>query len=115
MAPDFFSGALFVGMLNDLAEKADKGFVDFDTYAKDPEQHQGKVVYEPKTMRIAMDILVDEVHKDIVDYYDDVFPGVKIIVVDECEDEGLFIDVQCEGTFAGMVVEPGKWYVSNYD
>lgn len=51
----------------------------------------------------------------LVDYYDDVFPGVKIIVVDECEDEGLFIDVQCEGTFAGMVVEPGKWYVSNYD
>lgn len=51
---------------------------------------------------------VDELHSDIVDYYD-FFDGVDIRVI---EDDGIFVDVDFGRS--SIVVENGHWYVSNF-
>lgn len=63
-------------------------------------KHNGKVV---------CDMCVNELHSDIVDYYD-FFDGVDIRVI---EDDGIFVDVDFGRS--SIVVENGHWYVSNFD
>lgn len=55
------------------------------------------------------DMCMDELHSDIVGYFD-FFDGVDIRVI---EDDGIFVDVDFGRS--SIVVENGRWYVSNFD
>lgn len=79
-----YAPVFIIGMLNSFAEKTENGIIDFDT-------------------------CVDELHSDIVGYYD-FFDGVDIRVI---EDDGIFVDVDFGRS--SIVVENGRWYVSNFD
>lgn len=58
---------------------------------------------------VVCDMCVDELHSDIVGYFD-FFDGVDIRVI---EDDGIFVDVDFGRS--SIVVENGRWYVSNFD
>lgn len=103
----------FIDMLNDFAEKTEHGIIDFDTYANAPDKYDGWLVYDKSNMKVVDDMLVDELHCDIVGYYD-FFSGVEIRVrADEMDESALWVEVYFGR--AGVVVEDGRWYVSNYD
>lgn len=59
--------------------------------------------------KVVCDMCVDELHSDIVGYFD-FFDGVDIRVI---EDDGIFVDVDFGRS--SIVVENGRWYVSNFD
>lgn len=59
--------------------------------------------------KVVCDMCVDELHSDIVGYYD-FFDGVDIRVI---EDDGIFVDVDFGRS--SIVVENGRWYVSNFN
>lgn len=106
-----------VGLLNRLAEQSRDGIVTFDEYAKSKlrgEEIGDPIVYDPEDGKVVSDMLVDELHDDIVGYWDGVFDGVTFKVIDD-GDEDPFVDVGFEGTYAGVVVEDGRWYVSQFD
>lgn len=75
----------------------------------DPEKYDGFLIYDKSNGKVVCDMCVDELHSDIVDYYD-FFDGVDIRVI---EDDGIFVDVDFGRS--SIVVENGHWYVSNFD
>lgn len=103
------NGVLLVGTLNALAKKAAHGIIDFETYADSPEQYEGWLVYDKSNMKVACDMCVDELHRDIVSYYDFFF-GANIHVIDE--DEEPFVEVTLPGGI--IVVDSGRWYVADF-
>lgn len=94
---------------NNLAEKTENGIIDFDTYVTDPEKYDGFLIYDKSNGKVVCDMCVDELHSDIVCYFD-FFDGVDIRVI---EDDGIFVDVDFGRS--SIVVENGRWYVSNFD
>lgn len=106
-----YSPAILIGWLNRLAHKSENGFISFTDYCKasNRETYDDYVIYDEKTRKIPLDVVVDTAHNDIVSYYE--LPDVKITVIeDEDEDDHFFIDVITpQGNF---VVEDGCWYVS---
>lgn len=68
-----------------------------------------KFIYDKSNGKVVCDMCVDELHSDIVGYYD-FFDGVDIRVI---EDDGIFVDVDFGRS--SIVVENGRWYVSNFD
>lgn len=105
---DYLS-ALLVGTLNRFAEETANGIIDFETYADAPDKYEGWLVYDGSNMKVVCDRIVDECHRDIVGYYD-FFPDVEIKVVEDGDDR--FVDVELP--YGGIVVEDGRWYVSDY-
>ena len=104
-----YAPVFIIGMLNSFAEKTENGIIDFDTYVTDPEKYDGFLIYDKSNGKVVCDMCVDELHSDIVDYYD-FFDGVDIRVI---EDDGIFVDVDFGRS--SIVVENGHWYVSNFD
>lgn len=82
--------------------------IDFDTYVTDPEKYDGFLIYDKSNGKVVCDTCVDELHSDIVSYYD-FFDGVDIRVI---EDDGIFVDVDFGRS--SIVVENGRWYISNF-
>lgn len=110
---DKWQSVLLIGMLNDIAGKSARGIVDFDTYADAGDRYEDWVVYDKSNGKVVCDALVDELHRDIVCYYESIFPDVEIRVIDDGEDEcGLFVEVDFGG--ACIVVEDGRWYVASF-
>lgn len=97
-----------IGMLNSFAEMTENGIIDFDTYVTDLEKYDGFLIYDKSNGKVVCDMCVDELHSDIVGYYD-FFGGVDIRVI---EDDGIFVDVDFGKS--SIVVENGRWYISNY-
>lgn len=106
--PPDYSSVFIIGMLNELAEKTENGIIDFDTYVTDPEKYDGFLIYDKSNGMVVCDTCVDELHSDIVSYYD-FFDGVDIRVI---EDDDSVVDVNFGRS--SIVVENGRWYVSNY-
>ena len=104
-----YAPVFIIGMLNSFAEKTENGIIDFDTYVTDPEKYDGFLIYDKSNGKVVCDTCVDELHSDIVGYYD-FFDGVDIRVI---EDDGIFVDVDFGRS--SIVVENGRWYVSNFD
>lgn len=109
---DDYSSVLLIGALNTFAEETARGIIDFETYASDAEKYEGWLIYDKSNMKVVCDTCVDELHSDIVGYYD-FFPGVDIHVVEDDRSGDLFVDVTVPG--GSFVVEDGRWYVSGYD
>ena len=103
-----YAPVFIIGMLNSFAE-TENGIIDFDTYVTDPEKYDGFLIYDKSNGKVVCDMCVDELHSDIVGYYD-FFDGVDIRVI---EDDGIFVDVDFGRS--SIVVENGRWYVSNFD
>lgn len=95
-----YAPVFIIGMLNSFAEKTENGIIDFDTYVTDPEKYDGFLIYDKSNGKVVC---------DIVGYYD-FFDGVDIRVI---EDDGIFVDVDFGRS--SIVVENGRWYVSNFD
>lgn len=111
---DKYDSVLLIGTLNVFARKTGNGIIDFETYADSPEEHEDWLVYDKSTGRVVCDMCVDEIHRDIVDYYEDIFADIEIKVVADDDDESdLFVDVTLPR--GSIVVEDGAWYVSCYD
>lgn len=104
-----YAPVFIIGMLNSFAEMTENGIIDFDTYVTDPEKYDGFLIYDNSNGRVVCDMCVDDLHSDIVGYYD-FFDGVDIRVI---EDEDIFVDVDFGRS--SIVVENGRWYVSNFD
>ena len=104
-----YAPVFIIGMLNSFAEKTENGIIDFDTYVTDPEKYDGFLIYDKSNGKVVCDMCVDELHSDIVGYFD-FFDGVDIRVI---EDDGIFVDVDFGRS--SIVVENGRWYVSNFD
>lgn len=103
-----YAPVFIIGMLNSFAEMTENGIIDFDTYVTDPEKYDGFLIYDKSNGKVVCDTCVDELHSDIVGYYD-FFDGVDIRVI---EDDRLFVSVNLpEG---GIVVENGSWHVSYF-
>lgn len=99
-----YAPVFIIGMLNSFAEKTENGIIDFDTYVTDPEKYDGFLIYDKSNGKVVCDMCVDELHSDIVGYYD-FFDGVDIRVI---EDDGIFVDVDFGRS--SIVVENGRWY-----
>lgn len=99
-----------ISVLNNLANEMGNGCVDFKTYAKTPDTYEGFVIYDDETKRIVCDKMVDEIHADIVSYYDDLFDYVQFRLRNE--DGEQWIDVYIYDIFgdAEFVVDAGRWY-----
>lgn len=106
------NGVLLVGTLNALAEKTKRGIIDFDAYADAPDSYEDWVVYDKANGKVVCDTCVDEIHRDIVGYYDFLF-GADIRVLEDDFDGSRFIEVTIPG--GTIVVEGGRWYIANYD
>lgn len=106
------NGVLLVGALNSLAEKSGNGIIDFDTYADAPEEYEDWVVYNKSNRKVVCDTCVDELHRDIVGYYDFFF-GANIHVIEDDSEDSPFIEVTIPG--GTIVIEDGRWYVCCYD
>lgn len=104
-----YAPVFIIGMLNSFAEKTENGIIDFDTYVTDSEKYDGFLIYDKSNGKVVCDMCVDELHSDIVGYFD-FFDGVDIRVI---EDDGIFVDVDFGRS--SIVVENGRWYVSNFD
>ena len=108
-----WQSVFLIGMLNDFAEKTEHGIIDFDTYASAPDKYDGWLIYDKSNMKVVDGTLVDELHCDIVGYYD-FFSGVEIRVCsDEMDESALWVEVDFGR--ASIVVENGRWYVSEYN
>lgn len=60
---------------------------------------------------IVLDMCVDEIHHDVVSVYEDIYPGVKIYLVVETDEEGntsKFIEILQEDLC--IIIENGKMY-----
>lgn len=90
-----YAPVFIIGMLNSFAEMTENGIIDFDTYVTDPEKYDGFLIYDKSNGKVVCDTCVDELHSDIVGYYD------------------FFVDVDFGRS--SIVVENGRWYVSNFD
>ena len=101
-----YAPVFIIGMLNSFAEMTENGIIDFDTYVTDPEKYDGFLIYDKSNGKVVCDTCVDELHSDIVSYYD-FFDGVDIRVI---EDDGIFVDFGR----SSIVVENGRWYISNF-
>ena len=77
-------------------------------YVADPEGYKGCLVYDKENGKVVCDMLVDNLHGDIVSYHD-FFDGVDIHVND---DDCSFVSV--DFTRGSIVIENGSWYVSCY-
>lgn len=108
---DNYSSVILVGTLNSFADKTALGIIDFETYVTGTEKYEGWLVYDKSNMKIVCDMCVDEIHSDIVGYYE-FFPGADIHVVEDDYDGSLFVDVIVPS--GEIVVEDGRWYVSGY-
>lgn len=80
-----YAPVFIIGMLNSFAEKTENGIIDFDTYVTDPEKYDGFLIYDKSNGKVVCDMCVDELHSDIVGYFD-FFDGVDIRVI---EDDGI--------------------------
>lgn len=107
---DVYQSVLLIGALNAFAKMTENGIVDFETYANEPDTYEGWLIYDKRNGKVVCDKLVDELHRDIVGYYD-FFPGVEIKVFED--DDGAYVDVTLSR--GSIVVEEGMWYVSCYD
>ena len=101
-------------MLNSFAEMTENGIIGFDTYVEGDRKvrcrRKSPMSGDDKSNgKVVCDMCVDELHSDIVGYYD-FFDGVDIRVI---EDDGIFVDVDFGRS--SIVVENGRWYVSNFD
>lgn len=108
-----------VGLLNTLAEQSAVGILPFDEYVHsklsgDGDDAERPIVFDPDNDKLVSDMCIDEIHDDIVGYWDGVFPGVSFKACDDGEG-CLFVDVTFEGAGGGVVVEDGRWYVSGFD
>lgn len=103
-----YSSVFIIGTLNVLAKQTECGIIDFDTYVADPEGYKGCLVYDKENGKVVCDMLVDNLHGNIVSYYD-FFDGVDIHVND---DDCSFVSV--DFTRGSIVIENGSWYVSCY-
>lgn len=65
-----YAPVFIIGMLNSFAEKTENGIIDFDTYVTDPEKYDGFLIYDKSNGKVVCDTCVDELHSDIVGYYD---------------------------------------------
>lgn len=74
-----YAPVFIIGMLNSFAEKTENGIIDFDTYVTDPEKYDGFLIYDKSNGKVVCDMCVDELHSDIVGYFD-FFDGVDIRV-----------------------------------
>lgn len=108
---DDYQSVLLVATLNAFAKATGNGIVDFENYADDPDSYEGWLIYDKRNGKVVCDKLVDELHRDIVGYYD-FFPGVEITVI-ENDDGSCFVDVTLPR--GSIVVEEGMWYVSCYN
>lgn len=72
-----YAPVFIIGMLNSFAEMTENGIIDFDTYVTDPEKYDGFLIYDKSNGKVVCDTCVDELHSDIVSYYD-FFDGVDI-------------------------------------
>lgn len=103
-----YATVFIIGMLNSFAEKTENGIIDFDTYVTDPEKYEGFLIYDKSNGKVICDMCVDEYHSDIICYYD-FWDGVNIRVI---EDGDIFVNVDFAA--GGIVVENGRWYISNF-
>lgn len=65
-----YAPVFIIGMLNSFAEKTENGIIDFDTYVTDPEKYDGFLIYDKSNGKVVCDMCVDELHSDIVGYFD---------------------------------------------
>lgn len=89
-----YAPVFIIGMLNSFAEKTENGIIDFDTYVTDPEKYDGFLIYDKSNGKVVCDMCVDELHSDIVGYFD-FFDGVDIRVI---EDDGMSESISASGT-----------------
>lgn len=107
-----WQSVFLISMLNNFAEKTEHGIIDFDTYASAPDKYDGWLIYDKSNMKVVDGTLVEELHCDIVGYYD-FFSGVEIRVCsDEMDESALWVEVDFGR--ASIVVENGCWYVSEF-
>lgn len=106
------SSVLLVGTLNALAEKSKHGIIDFDAYADAPDSYEDWVVYDKANGKVVCDTCVDELHRDIMSYYDFLF-GADIRVLEDDSDGSRFIEVTIPG--GTIVVDGGRWHIASYD
>lgn len=106
------SSVLLVGTLNALAEKTKNGIIDFDAYADAPDRYGDWVVYDRSNMKVVCDACVDDIHRDIVGYYDFIF-GANIHVIEDGSEDSPLIEATIPG--GTIVVDGGRWYIASYD
>lgn len=80
-----YAPVFIIGMLNSFAEMTENGIIDFDTYVTDPEKYDGFLIYDKSNGKV---------------------------VCDTCVDDGIFVDVDFGRS--SIVVENGRWYISNF-
>lgn len=86
-----YAPVFIIGMLNSFAEMTENGIIDFDTYVTDPEKYDGFLIYDKSNGKVVCDTCVD----------------IRVI-----EDDGIFVDVDFGRS--SIVVENGRWYISNF-
>lgn len=93
-----------VGYLNELAEKTRHGFMKFSEVT--PSSEVKGIVYDDSgDNEVVLDMIVDEMHHDIVSFYEDVIGGATFVIED---DTGTYVQVGLPRGF--VIIEDGHWY-----
>lgn len=99
-------------MLDDLAKKTLDGYISFTELVNNKDKEFGRgVIYDENNNRIVLDMLIDDIHEDIISYYDS--PGwqqaeyTATVIFDE--DDEPYIDIESRDN-ESIVVEDGRWY-----
>lgn len=98
-----------ISVLNDISGKLCNGIMDF---ADCKDLSKDMILYNSNSCnrvgyRIVLDALIDELHHDIISYYDD-YTSLPIgLIIDE--DDAPYIEVLLENG-ASIIVENGSWY-----
>lgn len=108
-----FATIKFMKMLDQLAEMTKGGYITFSDYIKNKDVDKYEVViYDESNNRIVLDSLVDDLHDDIISYFDDLDDNEYSakVIFDEDEEERPFIEVLSKNDEYCIVIEEGKWY-----
>ena len=127
------STILLMATIRELADMAYNGFLAFSEYHGNDDECYGKIIYDDTkdcynhvsdddvsihAYKIVANKVVDDVHHDVVDTYDDWFEGVvmHVMIDDDGYDDDDFIEVSFgEGGRNGVIVlRNGSYYVDYY-
>ena len=127
-----FETVRFLGILNKLARKTKNPFIAFSDICHDDYEgvyiHENEeldyrecIIYDDKkgepdnrgdnsmSYPIVLDMCVDELHHDIVSYYDESYMCYEphLIVID---DKNIFIEITRPYDNESIIIENGEWY-----
>ena len=108
-----YDGVLLVGILNDLAESTKAGFVDYHTYAENPDEYDGWVVYDTDDRRVVFHSYEDTNGETKIEYVDDGWEEVEIVAFASPNNDGDAMCIKVSFPIGEITVKDGAWYVSD--